>query len=98
MGATPLHWAACRGNPAMAAVLLDHDARLDLDVPPMLGTPLETAVRRQWNPGGDYAAVVRRLLPAGATVPEGLYPTGQPAVDELLGRQPSLKQRRLSAR
>lgn len=88
MDATPLHWAACRGNPAMAAALLAHGARPDVDAPAMAGPPLGTAIRRQWNPAGDYAAVIRLLLQAGSPVPEGVYPTGQPAIDALLGRQP----------
>ena len=88
MDATPLHWAACRGNPAMAAALLEHGARPDADAPGMAGTPLGTAVLRQWEPAGDYAAVVRLLLRAGSPAPDGLYPTGQPAIDALLGRRP----------
>ena len=44
-----------------------------------------TAVRQQWNPQGDFPAVVRLLLQAGAHLPEDLYPpTGQAAIDELL--------------
>lgn len=88
MDATPLHWAACRGNPAMAATLIEHRARPDADAPAMAGAPLSTAILRQWNPAGDYAAVVRLLLQAGCRAPEGVYPTGQPAIDALLGRQP----------
>lgn len=88
MDATPLHWAACRGNPVMAATLLEHGARPDADAPAMGGAPLDAAILRQWNPAGDYAAVVRLLLQAGRPPPEGVYPTGQPAIDALLGRQP----------
>lgn len=88
MDAAPLHWAACRGNSDMATVLLEHGASPDADAPAMFGTPLATAVTQQWNSDGDYAAVVRLLLQAGAAMPEGLYPTGQPAIDDLLGRHP----------
>ena len=84
MDATPLHWAACRGNPAMVQVLLEHGAEVESAAPSMSGTPLVTAVRQQWNPQGDFPAVVRLLLQAGAHLPEDLYPTGQAAIDELL--------------
>lgn len=87
MGATPLHWAACRGNSDMAAVLLRHGASPNADTA-VFGTPLETAVRHQWNADGDYAAVVDALLQAGAVVTEDLYPSGQPAIDAMLSRHP----------
>ena len=84
MDATPLHWAACRGNPAMVETLLDHGADVQASTPAMSGTPLCTAVLQQWESAGDYPEVIRLLIQAGATVPEVLYPTGNPTIDPLI--------------
>ena len=84
MDATPLHWAACRGNPAMLETLLQHGAAVAASAPAMSGTPLCTAVHQQWESAGDYPEVIRLLIQAGAAVPEALYPTGSPAIDALI--------------
>ena len=84
MDATPLHWAACRGNPAMVETLLQHGAAVQASAPAMSGTPLCTAVHQQWESAGDYPEVIRLLIQAGAAVPEALYPTGNPAIDTLI--------------
>ena len=84
MDATPLHWAACRGNPAMLETLLQHGAAVQASAPAMSGIPLCTAVHQQWESAGDYPAVIRLLIQAGAAVPEALYPTGNPAIDPLI--------------
>jgi ankyrin repeat protein len=86
-GATALHWAAWRGNPQMVQLLLragltseleshdrDHDA-----------TPLGWAIHASehgWDiQTGDYPAVVKILLAAGAQKPKD--PQGSPAIRAL---------------
>ena len=86
MGMTALHWAACRGNPKLAADLLALDVpSLDL---PGCRTPLHTALHRRWfgsRPGErDYAGVVRVLIDAGVTVPDDLEPCGDAELDALI--------------
>ena len=88
MGMTPLHWAACRGNPEMLRELLDAGAPL-LDAPGF-GTPLHTALYQRWSSFGyrpgesDYVGVVRVLLDAGVAVPADLRPSGDAAIDALI--------------
>jgi ankyrin repeat protein len=87
-GGTALHWAAWRGNPKLVQLLLqagltseletrdkDHDA-----------TPLGWAIHASENgwdiKTGDYPAVVKILLAAGAKKPD--KPAGSPEVREAL--------------
>jgi ankyrin repeat protein len=88
MGMTALHWAACRGNPAMLRELLDAGAPM-IDVPGF-GTPLHSALYQRWSSFGchpgesDYLGVVRALLDAGAQVPDDPKPCGDAAIDALI--------------
>ncbi|HTV21781.1 MAG TPA: ankyrin repeat domain-containing protein [Polyangiaceae bacterium] len=88
MGMTPLHWAACRGNPALLRGLLDAGAPC-LDAPGF-GTPLHSALYQRWSSFGyrpgesDYIGVVRVLLDAGVAVPGDLRPSGDAAIDALV--------------
>jgi ankyrin repeat protein len=88
MGMTPLHWAACRGNPEMLSALLDAGAPL-IDAKGF-GTPLDTALYQRWSSFGyrsgesDYLGVVRALLDAGIEVPDDLRPSGDAEIDALI--------------
>jgi ankyrin repeat protein len=85
-GATALHFACWRGHDALVAPLLAHGAdttRLDRT---FRATPpgwLIHGARFCDAPRGDYAAALRALLDAGATV-TALEPTGRPEVDAIL--------------
>jgi ankyrin repeat protein len=80
MEATPLHWAACRGNSALARVLLARGAPLTADGG-YFKTPLHAALYCRWNAGGDYVGVLQALVAAGAVLPPRLDATGSPALD-----------------
>jgi ankyrin repeat protein len=88
MGMTPLHWAACRGNPEMLRELLDAGAPI-IDAQGF-GTPLHTALYQRWSSFGyrpgesDYLGVVRALLDAGIEVPADLRPSGDAEIDALI--------------
>lgn len=88
MGMTPLHWAACRGNPDMLRGLLAAGAPM-LHAPGF-GTPLQSALYQRWSSFGwrpgesDYLGAVSVLLDAGAAIPDDWRPTGDAATDALL--------------
>lgn len=88
MGMTPLHWAACRGNPEMLRALLDAGAPI-IDAKGF-GTPLHTALYQRWSSFGyrpgesNYLGVVRVLLDAGIEVPDDLRPSGDTEIDALI--------------
>jgi ankyrin repeat protein len=67
-GGTPLHMAAINGRPEVAAVLIEHGAKVNaLD---MVGaTPLDHAIlgREKSAGGGDHQAVIKLLLSKGGT-------------------------------
>lgn len=69
MGATALHWAACRGNAELTRGLVARGAPL-VDVGGYFQTPLHTARHCQWHrDGADPDAVIAALrasVPAGA--------------------------------
>jgi len=90
MNLTPLHWAACRGNPLLIRALLARGARVE-DIGRGFGTPLDTALHCRWQPGGDYVGAVSELVAAGLQLPTALDPTGDAALDEAVAR---LRQRR----
>ena len=71
MDATPLHWAACRGNAELTRGLLARGAPI-VDVGGYFQTPLYTAKHHQWHrDGADADAVIAALasVPAGAAAP-----------------------------
>lgn len=72
LGATPLHWAAFTGNLAAARVLIARGAPLDVRDHTYRSLPLgwcHYAFVNQPAPDGDYLAIARALLEAGATPP-----------------------------
>ncbi len=82
---TPLHWAACRGNPLLIRALLARGARVQ-DIGQGVGTPLHTALHCRWQRGGDYAGAVTELVAGGLDLPDVLEPTGDAALDEAVAR------------
>jgi hypothetical protein len=85
---TALHWAAANGMMDVVEELLRRGAPLEVENA-WGGTVLNSTLHFvQFIPvkGVDYVAVVERLLRAGADAKAADYPTGKPAVDELLAR------------
>ncbi len=85
-GLNALHWAANRGQLDVVTRLLQR--RVPLETRNMYGgTVLGTAV---WSaihePRPDHVAIIAALLEAGAEVAAAAFPTGDPRVDEVLGR------------
>ena len=86
-GATALHWACWKGYADLAKLLLDHGASLTAEDDEFHGTPpgwFGHGARNCCEEGGDYAAVARVLIAAGATIPAVDMPTGRPEVDAVL--------------
>ncbi|MEQ8765411.1 MAG: ankyrin repeat domain-containing protein [Planctomycetota bacterium] len=83
MNATPLHWGCCLGEARMVDALLRSGVPQE-DVAGYFGTPLNTALYRQWSREGDYPSVLRALLEAGAEVPADWSPTGRADVDTVV--------------
>ena len=84
---TALHLAAHRGQLATMRLLIDHGAPLEaLNV--YGGTALGQAIWSCFNSGYaiDYLPAIEMLLAAGARADVAGYPTGRPAVDDLLRR------------
>ena len=77
-GETALHFAAFHGNVAMVRELIAYGAAVNAVESKHGGTPLSWAMEgslHSWHRHtGDYAAVVRALLAAGATPPESEHP------------------------
>lgn len=71
-GQTPLHYAAWHGNLAMAKALLEHGAQVNVLETEHGGSPLAWALHgslHSWErDNGDYPAVARALLAAGAEI------------------------------
>jgi ankyrin repeat protein len=84
---TALHYAAWHGNLAMAQALLQHNATVNVFETEHGGSPLGWALHGSLNSWerdkGDYPAVVKALLAAGADIPK---PEGRPleAAEEVL--------------
>ena len=84
---TPLHYAAWHGNLAIVRALLAHKAPVNVFETEHGGSPLGWALHGSLNSWerdkGDYPAVVRALLAAGAAIPK---PEERPleATEELL--------------
>jgi ankyrin repeat protein len=85
MNLTPLHWAACRGNPALIRALLARGARVE-DLGRDFGTPVHTALTCRWQRGGDYAGAVTALVEGGVPLPPEVAPTGDAALDAAVAR------------
>ena len=64
MDATPLHWAACLGDPDLVRFLLERGAQQE-DVGGYFGTPLHTAEHCRWLEQRDYDGVIELLKRAG---------------------------------
>lgn len=83
---TALHYAAWHGNLAMVQTLLDHNAPVNVFESEHGGSPLAWALHgslHSWHRDrGDYPAVARALLAAGAAIPKPEHPLE--ATDELL--------------
>ncbi|MES2709663.1 MAG: ankyrin repeat domain-containing protein [Verrucomicrobiota bacterium] len=81
--ASALHWASFHGNAGMVARLLREKPPVDGPDREFHSTPLGWAVygsENGWHrESGDYPAVVRALITAGAAVPSG-NPSGTPAI------------------
>ncbi|MGH9587805.1 MAG: ankyrin repeat domain-containing protein [Acidobacteriaceae bacterium] len=77
-GQTALHFAAWHGNLGMVRALLGHNADVNVLETEHGGSPLEWALHgsvHSWErEKGDYLAVARALLAAGATVPNLEHP------------------------
>jgi ankyrin repeat protein len=86
LGATALHYACWRGHDALVAPLLARGADTTRIDRTFRATPpgwLLHGARFCDAPRGDYAAALRALVDAGATVTAG-EPTGRPEVDAIL--------------
>jgi ankyrin repeat protein len=72
-GATALHWAGFHGNPALARVILPHHPPLEARERDFGQTPLQWTLYGSINgwhvERGDYPAVLRLLMDAGAKAP-----------------------------
>ena len=77
-GQTALHFSAFHGNAEMVRDLIAHGAELNVFESEHGGNPLAWAlygsVRGWYRDSGDYVAVVKALLAAGAKVPESEQP------------------------
>jgi ankyrin repeat protein len=73
-GGTPLHWSAWHGNLAAVQLILAHHADLTNTQNDFHATPMNWALHGSQNSWhrktGNYPAVVRALLDAGAPAPE----------------------------
>lgn len=86
-GQTPLHCASWHGNIAMVRTLLAHEAPVNVFETEYGGSPLAWALHGSLNSWerekGDYPAVTRALLAAGAKIPKPERPLE--ATEEVLG-------------
>ncbi len=86
MGAPPLYWALCFGHADAVGRLLERGAASD-PIDGYFQHPYHTAVHCRWNDNtGDYTGCLERLLEYGVPVPDGFYPCGQAAMDDVLQR------------
>jgi ankyrin repeat protein len=90
---TALHFAAWHGNLPMVQVLLSHNAPINVFETEHGGSPLGWALHGSLNSWlrdkGDYPAVVRTLLAAGAPIPKSERPLeATEEVLEIIRQQP----------
>ena len=86
-GGTALHWACWKGYADIVEILLKHGASLSIEDQSFNGIPagwFAHGLHNCHDPGGDYPAVARLLVAAGATIPAVDLPTGVPPVDAVL--------------
>ncbi len=87
MGATALHWACWKGYDDIVKLLLAHGASLNSEDEEFHGTPpgwFGHGVQNNTEDRGDYPAVARLLIEAGAIIPKPDLPTGHADVDAVL--------------
>ena len=87
-GYTPLHNAAWEGSGDLVDLLISRGHPVDIRDPGFDATPLQYALHdclvEKRHPEGEFPRVVKALLQAGSPVEGVKYPTGNPAIDELL--------------
>ncbi len=94
LGGTALHWACWKGYADLVELLLDHGASLSVEDERFHRTPsgwFQYGLQHCEEREGDYPAVARLLLSAGAKISEENLPTGDVEVDTVL-RQHGLLQ------
>lgn len=87
-GYTALHNAAWAGSGDLVELLIARGHPVDVRDPAYHSTPVGWALHdclvEKRHPEGEFARVVRALVEAGCPVGDVRYPTGDPAVDEVL--------------
>ena len=90
-GVTAWHWAAFHGNAEIIRELLKRHAVVDTSEKNFNGTPMDWAIHGSvhgWHRDtGDYPAVVKELLDAGAKLPEKYLERGSEPVREYLRKR-----------
>lgn len=88
-GYTPLHNAAWAGSGDLVELLIARGHPVDIRDPGYDATPLGYALYdclvEKRHPDGEFPRVVKALLEAGSPLKGVKYPTGDAAVDEVLG-------------
>jgi ankyrin repeat protein len=88
-GYTPLHNAAWAGSGDLVELLIARGHPVDIRDPVFDATPLGYALHdclvEKRHPEGEFARVVKALAKAGSPLNGVKYPTGDAAVDEVLG-------------
>ncbi len=88
-GYTPLHNAAWEGSGDLVDLLISRGHPVDIRDPGHDATPLGYALHdclvEKRHPEGEFARVVKALIEAGSPLGNVEYPTGDGAIDEVLG-------------
>jgi hypothetical protein len=88
-GFMPLHNAAWCGDAPLVELLLRHGHPVDRRDPgynaTALGYAIHSCVTARRHPGGSFPEVVRLLLEAGVPLDPHQYPSGDPAIDAVIG-------------
>jgi ankyrin repeat protein len=84
-GVRALHWAACRGNPALVKGMLARGVKA-VDIGGQAGTPVHQALYNRWYQDGDYLGTLTELVAGGVPLPADLKPTGDAALDAAVVR------------
>jgi ankyrin repeat protein len=89
-GYTPLHNAAWAGHAMLVDLLISRGHPVDIRDPGYNTTPLGFALHdclvEKRHSEGQFAHVVESLLGAGSPWDRSIFPTGNPSIDEVLGR------------